>query len=841
MVNSMKQHTLFYILLLILGFETSCHKPVVDMNPTPKLASLQITCESATIPKNVNFPCTATGTYTDNSTAKVTDQAQWEVNDQAIVSFVIPASSQMRGLTQGSTKITATIGAVQGEYLITVTNATPSALTVAPNDKAFRVGEKQQYTAVCIFSDNSFIDVTNNTTWTTQNPTVASITSGSTTGALLTALTSGTTNVVANFSGLQTSTRVSVLGKELLTLRITPRSASVIKNLTKNYSLTGIYTDFTTVDLTSQATWSVVDGTIASISNTTASAGTLTGLQLGNTNVTAMYGSLTDTTDVTIINATLNSVAITPSNPSVAKGLTQQLTVTGTYSDGSSVDLTQLATWSSSNASVISVNNSTSKGLMTGVNTGSANVTATYNSTSDQTAGTVTTAVLSTVSLTPSTPTLTLGGTQAMTATGVYSDSSTIDLTASLNWSSSDSSKVTVGNSGGTKGQITAVAIGAATVTATNGSTTGQTSVVVAAASLNSITITPNNPSVAKGLTKQFTATGSYSDSTSADITTSVTWASSSTSVATISNTSGSKGLASSQGTGSTTISATSGSVSGQTTLTVTSPTLLSISVTPSAPSCPLGTIQVLTAIGTYTDGSTQDITASVTWNSSDLVKATVSNTVGSKGQVSPLALGNATVTATLSGVSGQSSISVVAASLLSITVTPGVPNVAKGLTQQFVATGHYSDGSTQDITSSVTWSSGSTSIATVSNTAGSRGLVATLGIGSSTITATLGSISGQTSCSVAPANLVSITVTPANSSISILQVKQFTATGTYTDGTTQDLTTSVTWSSSNALTATISNAGGNQGKASGVGIGSSTITATYGSIVGSTQLSGIL
>lgn len=86
---------------------------------------------------------------------------------------------------------------------------------------------------------------------------------------------------------------------------------------------------------------------------------------------------------------------------------------------------------------------------------------------------------------------------------------------------------------------------------------------------LSSITITPANPGMLSGTTKQLTATGTYSNGTKQDITTSVTWSSSDTGVATISNTAGSNGLVTSLATGITTITALSGSISGSTLLTV--------------------------------------------------------------------------------------------------------------------------------------------------------------------------------------------------------------------------------------------------------------------------------
>ena len=83
---------------------------------------------------------------------------------------------------------------------------------------------------------------------------------------------------------------------------------------------------------------------------------------------------------------------------------------------------------------------------------------------------------------------------------------------------------------------------------------------------LSSITVMPVNPTIAKGTNQQFTATGHFTNGSSADLTNTVVWSSATQSVATISST----GLANGAGGGSSTITATSGSIKGTTTLTVT-------------------------------------------------------------------------------------------------------------------------------------------------------------------------------------------------------------------------------------------------------------------------------
>ncbi|PYU21534.1 MAG: hypothetical protein DMG30_17325 [Acidobacteria bacterium] len=90
---------------------------------------------------------------------------------------------------------------------------------------------------------------------------------------------------------------------------------------------------------------------------------------------------------------------------------------------------------------------------------------------------------------------------------------------------------------------------------------------------------------------------------------------------------------------------------------------------------------------------------------------------------------------------------------------------------------------------------------------------------------------------SLIPAGLVSIAVTPANPSIAVGTSQSMIANGTLSDGSVQRLA-SVTWSSSNAAIASISNDASNSGVAFGITAGTTTITATAGSVSGSATLS---
>ena len=151
------------------------------------------------------------------------------------------------------------------------------------------------------------------------------------------------------------------------------------------------------------------------------------------------------------------------------------------------------------------------------------------------------------------------------------------------------------------------------------------------------------------GSTLQFMATGSYSNDSTADITSQVTWSSSDPSVAAISST----GLATAVGVGTAIIWASVGAVSSdEAPLTVEAeipgPILTEIDLQPASPNnVAVGSTLQFAATATYSDGSSADLTNHVTWGSSDTSVATISST----GLVTGMHAGTTVITASLSGV----------------------------------------------------------------------------------------------------------------------------------------------------------------------------------------------
>src|SRR5262245_16176383 len=203
--------------------------------------------------------------------------------------------------------------------------------------------------------------------------------------------------------------------------------------------------------------------------------------------------------------AVLQSIAVTPANPSVAKGLTQQFTATGTFDDMSTQDLTNQVTWASATTATATINNS---GLATGVALGTSTISATLGGVTGSTVLTVTGGALQSTALTPANPSIAQGATQQFTATGTFSDASTQNLTNQVTWASGTTATATITSAG----LATGVAPGTSTISATLGGVTGSTVLTVTGGALQSIAVTPANPSIAQGSRQQFTATGTFSD-----------------------------------------------------------------------------------------------------------------------------------------------------------------------------------------------------------------------------------------------------------------------------------------------------------------------------------------
>ena len=170
---------------------------------------------------------------------------------------------------------------------------------------------------------------------------------------------------------------------------------------------------------------------------------------------------------------------------------------------------------------------------------------------------------------------------------------------------------------------------------------------------------------------------------------------------------------------------------------------------------------------------------------------------------------------------------------LNSVVISPSSATIPLGLTRQFTATGHFKNGTISNLTTAVAWSSNNPGVFTFNNGSGSSGVASSVSQGSGTVTASIGSIVGSASLTIAPPAVVSLSLSPLSPSIDLGTRQQFSVTGYYTDHSSQTLTAGVTWQSSAPAIASVDQ----YGVAVAQSFGSTMITGQFGSFSASTVL----
>ena len=181
-------------------------------------------------------------------------------------------------------------------------------------------------------------------------------------------------------------------------------------------------------------------------------------------------------------------------------------------------------------------------------------------------------------------------------------------------------------------------------------------------------------------------------------------------------------GLVNALGVGRAVLTVSSGAIRSSRELQITGATLTTLELRPSPAVVSRGLTLDVTAIATFSDATQQDLTRLVVWRVADVSLAAVSNASGTEGRVTARGEGVTEVNATFAGSTARTSLTISAAALASVQVTPTAPTLPRGTTRAFTATGLFTDGTTQDLTAQATWTSGEPSRVAVSSQGAHRG-----------------------------------------------------------------------------------------------------------------------
>lgn len=755
--------------VITAGYGNKTVKVAVDVGVARKL---EASASDLLMRKNESKTVKLNATFADNTTEDVAGKADWFSDDES-VAYV--SKGTIRALGKGEATITANYG--DKTVTIPVSVDTSQSLKVNNSKLEMKLNDTKQLTLTVTYADGSTEDVTQKAEWSSDNNTAATVYKG-----LVTALSSGQAVITAQYGDKTVTVPVYV---EIVKKLVPSKNDLFLKvNGTETLKLMATYANGEEVDVTAAAEWSSDNNDVAGVDK-----GKIVGYKSGQASITASYGSKTVTVIVDVSIA--RKLTLDAKSLSMRKGDTKALKLDATYADGSTETVTDSAVWSSDDQGTAVVN----KGVVKAIDSGETKITVKYGDKSL----TVSVEVDPATKLTADQVKFDVqpGDTVRVKLTAQFADETTADVTAKATWTTSNASFATVDD-----GTIVAIARGEATITAQYGKRSVKISVSVGA--LDSLTISDKTVVMKEDDRKQLTVTAKYKDGTIMDVTRDAEWTSSLAGVAEVSG-----GLVSALSSGKATITAKFGekSVSAQAQVE------LADKLTASHRSVILrkGQSAQVSITATYSDGTTEDVTAKADWSIQSAKVAEVSS-----GQVTAYERGKTTLVAKYGSKSISIPVEVEFASKL--TVNKKEIQLKSGVTEQLTLTATFSDGSTADVTEEAEWTSRSFKIADVSDT----GLVSAAGYGKSSITAKFGGKS--VSVVVEVDSLKYLRASARTIEMTVGQNKKIDLTATYKDGTLGDVSDRAEWKSSRDSVADVMD-----GTITAYEKGATTISAKFG------------
>jgi hypothetical protein len=222
---------------------------------------------------------------------------------------------------------------------------------------------------------------------------------------------------------------------------------------TQQLALTALFSDGSTSDVTSTAAWSSLAPAVAQVSTT----GLATAEGAGTTRVSASYGGLSAATYFTVP-ALVSTAIVAP--PAGSVGQVVAFRLIQTYSDGSTQDITNSVGWAVSPTGLATIDTT---GHLTCLAAGTVQVSEFQAGQPIQSVSyTIAAVALQSITIGTLAPSLTVGATMQLTASGAYTDGSQQDLTAKVRWNAANPAA-----SISSTGLITAQAAGLAVLVAT--------------------------------------------------------------------------------------------------------------------------------------------------------------------------------------------------------------------------------------------------------------------------------------------------------------------------------------------------------------------------------------
>jgi uncharacterized protein YjdB len=550
--------------------------------------------------------------------------------------------------------------------------------------------------------------------------------------------------------------------------------------------------------------------------------------------------------------ATLDSITVTPADSTMRAGFAVRFVATGHYSDGSSANVSAIASWSSTSPGVVIVNNNTpiSKGIVTAVARGTARVVAEVTDglrvVRGSTQVTVIEGDLVSITTKPTTKNLEVGQTSQFKATALFLDDSTEDVTDEVEWFSSNPSIASVSNVPPTKGLVTPHAPGNVVITARDPDSGVQNTdgAAVVRARVSHLSFDPPAVTIGKGIKYPLRVYANRVDGSRSNITEDVEYSVVPGGIIRV-GTGDAAGIVTPLENGVATVSAfdpkrqLSTASSGTSARVAVRGKLRELHVEPNPTRIAVGEEKNARAFGLLSSGvKTSDLRRIVQWSVADPTVASVGNTVNDVGELLGKKSGVTTLRASYGGMHSPETDNLqVLGPIQSLDLEIGDGLFPMGEEIETKARATYAGGIELNVSDRCTWTVVNPDLAQVDDDDSAvdgdgKGGVTGKALGQTTLRA---ACEGKQAAKVIRVigTLTGLRVDPQAYEAEALEEKQFRAWGNYSDGSEKDLTKLVSWSSSNTAVATVDNVD-DRGTVVALGTGSSTITATKAPFVAS-------
>jgi uncharacterized protein YjdB len=577
---------------------------LVDVDNAIKLS---VDKQSVFMKKDTTEQLQLTATYATGSTEDITAKAQWSSSNPSVV---YATQGKLIANSVGEATITAKYG--EKTVSVNVDVEVPRRLELDQENVSLQNGQSRQFTLYAMYIDGTKQEVTSEAVWTSSNEAVVFVTKGK-----ITAYKAGEATITAAYGGKSVTANVAVD----IPNKITPSKQNIALQVgdTEQIKLTATFLDGREEDVTDEAEWTTGSASVAAVRS-----GLITGVGTGSTAVTVKYGTRTATIQVSV--GILKSLTADQTNLVLKKGDSQKISLTATYADGSTKNVTQEASWSSSKPEVAAVDS----GNITAISSGEAAITATFDNKSVKIS--VQVDMASTLNASPTFLVLNPGETRQITLTAVDFKGEKKDVTGDAEWQSSNDKLGTVLN-----GLVSAAATtGRITITAKYGGKT--VSIPVEIGIVQKLEASKRFITTKTGQKVQINLTATLSDGSTRDVTSSAEWKSASYKIADVQN-----GLLTAIGSGKTTVSAKFGGKSVSIPVEVDVLKYLKTNVVKVQLS--VGASKQVNAFATYIDGSEADVTKPALWTSSNIMIADVKD-----GIIKATGKGRATITVIFAG-----------------------------------------------------------------------------------------------------------------------------------------------------------------------------------------------